>query len=125
MMIRLTLCAIGLVLLVNLACSTQPPPNSGIEGQVTIGPVSPVSQPGVVNSRPFVADLLFRRAADGEIVAEAKSGDDGAFRIALEPGEYVVEPTQGNPLPTAPSQEVTVVAGRFTRIHVDYDSGIR
>jgi len=107
------------------ACKPETPPDSGIEGLVSIGPVSPVSQPGEPDSRPYSAELSIIRLSDGEEIARVTSADDGRFRVPLAPGRCLVEPQQGQPFPTAPSQEVTVDAGRFTRIQVDYDSGIR
>ena len=89
------------------------------------GPISPVSRPGEVNSRPFAADIIIRRASDNYVAAEVRSAEDGTFRVELPPGRYLVEPQPGDPLPIAPAQEVTVVEGRFAQIEVDYDSGIR
>jgi hypothetical protein len=121
----MTFGVLALVLAANPACGKQPPVNSGIEGEVSVGPISPVSRPGEVNSRPFAADIIVRRATDNHVAVEFRSAEDGTFRVELPPGTYLVEPQKGNPLPIASSQEVRVVAGRFTRIHVDYDSGIR
>lgn len=125
LMIFVAFGALAFVLAANPACGNQPPVNSGIEGDVSLGPISPVSRPGEVNSRPFAAEVIVRRASDNHIAAEFRSADDGTFRVELPPGRYLVEPQQGDPLPIASPQEVTVVAGRFTQIHVDYDSGIR
>ena len=123
--ILLTLCAFCLLVLANSACSHPTPPDSGIEGQVIIGPISPVSRPGEPNTKPFAADISFRRLSDGRVVASVRSGEDGAFRVVLAPGRYRVEPKRGEPLPIAPPQDVTVIADRFTRVRIDYDSGIR
>jgi inhibitor of cysteine peptidase len=98
---------------------------SGIEGEVWIGPISPVSKPGEPNSRPYSAVIGVRRISEGRIVAEVTSDAEGRFRIALVPGTYLLEPQQGRPLPRASTQEVTVVAGQFTHVRIDYDSGIR
>jgi hypothetical protein len=99
--------------------------DSGIEGEVRIAPVNPVEQPGVENSAPYAAKLLVRKADGGDVVAETTSGADGSFRLPLAPGDYVLEPVNGDPLPTASPQPFTVEAGRFTTLRVDYDSGIR
>ena len=116
----------GLVsLLITAGCGAQPVTDSGVQGEVRIGPVAPVEQPGVSNDRPYAATLRIARASDGKIVAETKSGADGSFRVALAPGRYVLQPVSGTPLPTAPSQEFAVAAGQFSTIRVDYDSGIR
>lgn len=97
----------------------------GIEGTVTIGPIRPVSRPGEINSRPYVATLVIRALADNRIVATVTSAADGTFRVSVPAGEYVVEPQQTSPYPFAGSQQVTVSPGEYTVIMVAYDSGIR
>lgn len=108
-----------------LGCGGQVPPNTGIEGQVTIGPINPVSRPGEQNSRPYTASISIMRASDNGVVAAITSGSDGTFRVALRPGHYLVRPRQGSPYPIAHDQEVTVVAGQYAHVLVSYDSGIR
>jgi len=99
--------------------------DSGVEGEVRIGPVNPVEQPGVDNTAPYSARLVVRAVPAGKVVAETRSGADGRFRIFLAPGVYVLEPEQGDPLPVATPLEFTVVKGRFAAVTVSYDSGIR
>jgi hypothetical protein len=106
-------------------CGRQPVIDSGVQGEVRIGPVQPVEQPGVPNDAPYAATLRIKRATDGKVVAETKSAADGSFRVALAPGDYVLEPLNGDPLPVAQAQDFTVTAGRFTTVDVEYDSGIR
>jgi hypothetical protein len=99
--------------------------DSGVVGEVRIGPISPVEQPGVENTAPYTANLVVRTVPDRDVAAEARSGDDGLFRIVLPPGDYLLEPENGAPLPLAEPQPFTVIGGQFTKVHVDYDSGIR
>lgn len=99
--------------------------DSGVRGEVRIAPVNPVEQPGVENSAAYSANLVVRSVPDGEAVAETVSGKDGLFAIPLAPGEYILVPENGDPLPVAEPQAFTVVAGRFTTVNVAYDSGIR
>jgi hypothetical protein len=107
-------------------CGAKPAPSdSGVQGHVTIGPVSPVEQPGVTNDRPYVATLHIRRASGNRVVAETTSAADGSYKVALAPGNYVLEPVGGSPVPTAQPQAFTVVAHSFTTVDVSYDSGIR
>jgi hypothetical protein len=77
------------------------------------------------DSRPYSAVIRIKSVPEGKLVAETTSDENGRFRVALSPGRYLVEPEQGEPLPTASPQEVTVAEGEFTRVRVDYDSGIR
>lgn len=117
--------ALAAVLLVAVGCGEKAVTDSGVQGEVRIGPVNPVEQPGVQNDAPYAATLRIRRASDGKVVAETTSAADGSFRVALAPGDYVLEPVNGDPLPTAQPQDLTVAPGRFTTVRVDYDSGIR
>ena len=73
------------------ATSTTTMAQEGIEGTVTIGPISPVSRPGEINSRPYVATFVIRALADNQIVATVTSAADGTFRVSVPAGEYVVE----------------------------------
>jgi hypothetical protein len=129
--LRLALVALPVLAVVALAvfvaaCGAAPlPSDSGVQGEVRLGPVSPVERPGVANDRPYVATLRIERESDGKVVTETKSAADGSFRVALAPGRYVLEPVNGNPLPVASPQDFTVEAGRFTMVDVRYDSGIR
>ena len=117
--------AVAAMLLLAAACGEKTVTDSGVQGEVRIGPVSPVEQPGVQNDAPYAAALRIKKASGGKVVAETRSAADGSFRVALPPGEYILEPVNGDPLPIAQSQEFTVAPGRFTTVRVDYDSGIR
>ena len=112
------------VLMAIAGCSVGVPADSGIRGEVRIGPVSPVETPGTPASKPYAATLEIR-PADGGRAVRAKSGADGRFSVNLAPGAYVIEPEQGNPLPTAQPVTVEVEPHRFTPVVIDYDSGIR
>ncbi len=100
------------------------PSDSGIQGEVRIGPVSPVETPGTEANKPYSAELTIRPTAGGRSL-RVTSGQDGRFRVALKPGTYVVEPRQGNPLPTAQPLTVHVKAHEFASVTIEYDSGIR
>jgi hypothetical protein len=97
---------------------------SGIAGDVILQPVSPVARPGSTNSRPYQA-LIGVVDKAGRTIAEVRSDAAGRFEIVLEPGTYLVRPESTAIYPHAPAQTVTVAEGRFTPIHVVYDSGIR
>jgi hypothetical protein len=99
--------------------------DSGVKGEVRIGPINPVEQPGVDNTAPYSARLTVRSVPEDNVVAETVSDGDGLFLIYLPPGDYVLVPENGDPLPIAESQAFTVSPGRFTTVDVAYDSGIR
>jgi hypothetical protein len=99
--------------------------DSGVKGEVRIGPLNPVEQPGVENTAPYSAKLTVNSVPDDEMAAETTSDEDGSYLIYLSPGNYILLPENGDPLPVAESQVFTVAPGRFTTVNVAYDSGIR
>jgi hypothetical protein len=119
------LLVVAVLLFVATGCGEAAVTDSGVQGEVRLGPVNPVEQPGVPNDRPYIADLRIKRTSDGRLVAETTSAADGSFRVPLAPGDYILEPVNGEPLPIAQPQEFTVAPGLFTTVRVDYDSGIR
>ena len=109
------------------AGQTPIPAGTGIQGVVQSGPTCPVER---INSpcppRPLAATVVVRDAA-GHEVARTHSGADGHFKLDVAPGSYtVVGLTIGSsmlprPIPTT----ATVIAGSYTTVTVEYDSGIR
>jgi hypothetical protein len=117
---------VGVVsVLLAAGCGAKTLTDSGVQGQVRIGPLAPVERQGVVNDAPYAATLRIERASDLKVLTQTRSDENGSFRVALAPGRYVLQPVSGAPFPTAPAQEFTVSAGQFTTVRVDYDSGIR
>ena len=121
-----------LVLVAGLAAcgaGSAAPADSGVRGIVLIGPMCPVVQEGVpCPDRPFEATIrVHRGSADGKVVAAARSGADGRFRVNLAPGRYVLEPLAPRPgsPPYASPVAVEVRPHAFTRVTIGFDSGIR
>lgn len=119
---------VALLALAAGGCGERPPPDSGISGLVLIGPLCPVEQEGVpCPDGPFEAQVRVRSLPEGDLVDTVRSGADGRFRIALEPGSYRLEPLspgEGVP-PSAAPVDVTVEPGAFAEVTITYDSGIR
>jgi hypothetical protein len=117
---------IVLLILVLAACSPQPTAtDSGMEGQVFIGPMCPVVQIGQeCPDQPYQAFLTVL-SPDGREIVQVQTDEQGRFKIPLEPGEYILRPESPNALPFASEQPFTVEAGKFTTLVVHYDSGIR
>ncbi|HET7678387.1 MAG TPA: hypothetical protein VFK38_11120 [Candidatus Limnocylindrales bacterium] len=75
---------------------------------------------------PYAATLVLRPEDDEtREIARTQAGADGRFEFRVPPGDYVIWPLPGDPFPTAQQVPVTVVAGEFTEVQVNYDSGIR
>jgi hypothetical protein len=99
--------------------------DSGIEGQVFIGPMCPVVQVGQeCPDQPYQA-VLTVNSPEGERIVQVQTDEEGRFRIPLEPGEYILHPESPNALPLTKEQAVIVEEGKFTQVIVNYDSGIR
>lgn len=119
----------GLALALSLAACGAPSalPGTGIQGRVTVGPTCPVER---VNSpcppRPIAATVVVRDASGSE-VTRFTAGPDGRFKVDLAPGTYALigqgSGTAGLPRPIPTS--VTVVAGSYATVNVQFDSGIR
>ncbi len=62
-------------------------------------------------------------------MARVKTGADGTFRVRLPPGEYVVRPLAppGAPRrwPRAEPARIKVLPGKFARLTISFDSGMR
>jgi hypothetical protein len=103
--------------------------NSGIEGEVFLGPQCPVvQQASPCPDLPFEATIDILTADRSRRVATVQSDADGRFRVDLEPGSYFVfplPPDPGSPFPVASADTVTVEAGKYAKLTISYDTGIR
>jgi len=107
------------------AAPAAPPPGTGIEGRVSLGPSCPVVQVGSpCPDRPYQATLSVLDARGREVL-RFQTDAAGEFRVALAPGSYTLVPETPGAFPHAPAQAFTVTAGRVTGLTVIYDSGIR
>jgi hypothetical protein len=109
------------------ACSPPLRADTGIQGQVTVGPMCPVVQEGQdCPDQPYQATLTILNEA-GSRVMRFTTDADGAFRVPLAPGSYILRPEvpEGAPMPIAAEQAFTVAEGSYTELKVIYDSGIR
>ena len=116
-----------LLLLLLASCSSQIPANTGIQGQVLIGPVCPVVRQGQeCPDQPYLARLTIMTSG-GRKVTQFTTDTEGRFRVPLAPGTYILYPkTPGNlPMPIAAEQPFSVVKGQFTLLKIIFDSGIR
>jgi len=123
-----------LIALVLAGCASSSaqvlPPDStegqqGVFGQVTIGPICPVMKEGEpCPDKPYQAEIVIEDS-NGRQVARFQTDSDGRFRVALEPGEYVIVPQPGEGIEFAGQQTVTVNANQWLNVPISYDTGIR
>ena len=113
-------------LMLSACTSFNPTPtDSGVEGQVLIGPMCPIVQIGQeCPDQPYQAVLTVSNST-GERIVQIQTEKDGTFKIPLAPGEYILHPESPNVMPSAQEQSFTVETGKFTKLTVSYDSGIR
>jgi hypothetical protein len=110
------------------ACSAPgSPPDSGVDGHAWVGPMCPVVQEGVdCPDRPLEAALEVLDSS-GRVAGRQRSMEDGSFRFALSPGDYlltVARPDEAGLLFAAPIP-FQVEAGTWSSLDARFDSGIR
>jgi hypothetical protein len=118
---------VGILIILLATCSIQEaaPADSGLEGQVFLGPMCPALQPEQpCPDQPYQARLTVN-GLNGKRLTQVQTDQQGHFRIPLQPGQYVLHPESPNSMPFAGESVVQVEAGRFTQLRVTYDSGIR
>jgi uncharacterized membrane protein len=118
---------IGVTIILLATCSAQQsaPADSGVAGQVFIGPMCPVVQMGQeCPDQPYQA-VLTVNSLEGERIAQVQTDEQGRYKIPLEPGNYILHPESPNVMLFAAEAAFIVEAGKFTQLAVHYDSGIR
>jgi hypothetical protein len=119
------LIGVSIVLIATWSFRSPAPRDSGIEGQVLIGPMCPVVQQGeVCTDQPYQATLTVK-GPNGGTIAQIPTDAQGHFRFSLAPGQYLLHPESPNGFPVAGDQWVVVGTAHYTQLSVHYDSGIR
>ena len=98
---------------------------SGAFGTVVIDPARPVCIAGQPCTAPDAHDVLaFWRGT--KRIATATTGIDGGFRVALVPGLYrITLPHRVGARATVSPAQIRVLRGRFVRVAIRVDVGIR
>lgn len=106
--------------------ATKNAPDSGIEGQVLLGPMSAVVTQNSKPDQPYQATIIILDSGRKEI-NRIETDKEGRFKIALKPGEYILSPVAPNPpLPPIPEEKKAVVKpGEYTNVVLHFDTGIR
>ena len=85
--------------------------------------------PGIGNEcddQPFMGTVIVQTADGIREVARFTADENGAFRVGLTPGDYLLVSLPGpRGFPFADKQAVEVVPGEFTDVDILYDTGIR
>jgi hypothetical protein len=99
--------------------------DTGLQGKVLRGPITPVCKDNEPCDAPFSAEFIVLKNA--RKVGRFKSDSQGEFAIALEPGLYIIVPDSSAPLMAPPQQqkEVEVQPEGMTPVTLYFDTGIR
>ncbi len=103
-------------------------PESGITGQVTIGPACPVLRvESPCPDKPYQTTLVVMDPLGERAMAKIQTGVDGRYRLALPPGDYRLVPATASPAvpPQAQPLPFHLDVGQWLELDVVYDSGIR
>ena len=98
---------------------------TGIEGVISVSPSRPgPARRDVPNTSP-VANIEFVVKKGDEKVTSFRTDAEGAFRVSLPPGHYVVLREDPGARIGHWRFEADVVAGQFTKVNWTGDSGMR
>lgn len=101
---------------------------SGVLGVVKSGPTCPVERdppdPQCAD-KPYVTTVVARRADGSAPDTSVRTDADGAFHLALPPGDYNISALGGSPLPRCTGVSVTVPAVGYVNADIMCDTGIR
>jgi hypothetical protein len=109
------------------AFTPLPTLTSGIEGNVTEGPICP-GPVSIGNNtcpdQPYQTTITILDA-HGKQSAHIQTDSAGNFKIQLAPGTYTLHPESGRPFPIARDQIIVIEKGQYTQVTIIYDTGIR
>jgi hypothetical protein len=99
--------------------------DTGLQGKVMRGPITPVCTENAQCDAPFSARFIVLK--DDREVSRFESDDDGEFTVALDPGVYTIVPDSSAPLmhPQQQQKEVEVKSEGMTEVTLHFDTGIR
>jgi hypothetical protein len=114
----------GALALAGLAQGAPRPPlnASGLYGLVMRGPVTPVCQVGIPCDQP-AANVTFLLVRSGKST-RVHTNATGHYRVRLAPGRYFIARTNWGPGSIKP-ESARVPYGRFARVNIFIDTGIR
>lgn len=97
--------------------------HTGLYGNVTRGPLTPVCTDATPCEGP-ARDTVLVFSRNGAVVARTRTRDDGSYRVALRPGRYAVRAGPATFSGAQPSG-AAVPRNGFRRLDFFVDTGIR
>lgn len=99
--------------------------NSGIYGQVILGPTCPVQRIGEECTKPYQGAVIIKNYDQSQEVTSFTTNSKGEFRVSLPSGSYYLLVGGGRSLPFLKATSVAVKANQYTKIELNIDTGIR
>ncbi len=117
------------------ACTTTPVAMGTLQGNVHIGPITPVEKPGYkppVSPEVFAARKILVYSRDrSKLIAQVDikqigQSDEGFFTVQLKPGTYLVDINSiGIDHSGEVPKQIEIKPGQTIKVNIDIDTGIR
>lgn len=105
------------------------PFDSGVEGEVLLGPTCPVMRVGdtACADKPYATtiQIIAVGSPKSSPFATVNSDKEGAYKIMLPPGDYALQPVGGSVLPRCETKNITIIPSKIIKADLACDSGIR
>ena len=127
---RFALLAVIVIGLLLAGCSGAVTEMGLLQGDVTIGPISPVERPGEKPPIPCevyeARKIMVYDKSGRNLVKQVDIDCDGKYEVELEPGLYTVDINRiGIDFSGDVPAKVEITAGMTFRLDIDIDTGIR
>lgn len=127
---KILIIVIAVAGLLIVSCSSTPVEAGTIQGNVTIGPLVPVEQPGVTYQVPCevyeARKILVYEKNGRDLVKEVAIDCDGRYQAELPPGSYVIDINRiGIDHSSEVPAEIEIRSLETVWLDIDIDTGIR
>jgi hypothetical protein len=111
-------------------CYTAPAEKGVLEGNVTIGPLQPVEQPGEKPPIPcevYEARKIMVYNKNGKnLIRQVDIDCDGHYRVDLKPATYTIDINRtGIDHSSQVPRQIEIIAGEVVSLDISIDTGIR
>lgn len=98
---------------------------NGIYGKATLGPTCPVQRSGEECTKPYQGIIIVKSPDKSREISRFSTNKNGEFKVSLPPGNYYLASRESRSLPFLKEVFVKVEANKFTKIDLEFDTGIR
>lgn len=113
-----------------VSCSGPAPENGTLQGNVTIGPISPVARQGVNETVPCsvyqARKIMVYKQNGHDLVKEISIDCSGNYTTELAPGQYIVDINHsGIDYSAQVPKDIEIQSLKTVTLDIDIDTGIR